>query len=132
MPTAATDLLVWRVPTINTVVPDVALAQVRKWIEGRNAALPLRARDLIRYEIDVSPRAITVVECRPPWHDDLGPEWTRWPICRFRYTKARNEWSLYYRDRNLRFHHYSLAQPTPYIDELLIEVDADPTCIFWG
>ena len=114
------------------MVPDLDLARVRKWIDGRNAALPPHARDLIRYEIDVSSRAITVLECRPPWSADSDPEWTRFPICRFRYTKIRNEWSLYWRDRNLVFHLYDLVQPTPHIDELIEEVKRDPTCIFWG
>ena len=31
--------------------------------------------------------------------------WTRFPIARLRYTKAANRWSLYWRDRHLRFHH---------------------------
>ena len=114
------------------VIPDLDLARVRKWIDGHNAALSPRARGLIRYEIDVSPRAITVLQCRPPWRADFGPEWTRFPICRFRYTKVRKEWSLYWRDRNLKFHVYDLVQPTPHIDELIEEVKRDPTCIFWG
>jgi len=92
----------------------------------------LRASGLIRYEIDVAPWAVTVVECRPPWPRGMGTDWTRLPICRFRYTKTRNEWSLLWRDRNLRFHGYDLARPTPHIDELIREVERDPTCIFWG
>jgi len=32
-----------------------------------------------------------VLECRPLWREDFGPEWTRFPICRFRYTKVRKE-----------------------------------------
>ena len=95
------------------VVPDLDLARVRKWIDGRNAALPSRAWGLIRYEIDVSARAVTVLECRPLWSADMGTDWTRFPICRFRYTKIRNEWSLLWRDRNLRFHVYDLVQPHP-------------------
>ena len=114
------------------VVPDLDLARVRKWVDGRNAALPSRARGLIRYEINVSPWAVTVLECRPPWSGDMGTEWTRFPICRFRYTKTRSEWSLLWRDRNLRFHVYDLVRPTPHIDELIREVERDPTCIFWG
>ena len=105
---------------------------MQKWIDQRNADLPTRAQGLIRYEIDLTPRTITVVECRPPWRDDMGSEWTRFPICRFRYTKVRDEWSLYWRDRNLRFHEYDLAPPTPSIDQLIAEVERDPTCIFWG
>jgi len=39
---------------------------------------------------------------------------------------------LYWRDRNLRFHEYDLLQPTDRFEDLLMEVDLDPTAIFWG
>jgi len=39
---------------------------------------------------------------------------------------------LYWRDRNLRFHEYDLLQPTDRLEDLLMEVDLDPTAIFWG
>ncbi|MDE0232372.1 MAG: DUF3024 domain-containing protein [bacterium] len=105
---------------------------MRKWVDQLNADLPPRAKGLVRYEIDLTDRAITLFECRPPWRDDTGPEWTRFPICRFRYTKVRGEWSLYWRDRNRRFHKYDLAHPTPLIDLLVAKVEQDPTGIFWG
>lgn len=35
-------------------------------------------------------------------------------------------------DRNLRFHLYDLAEPTPHVESLLAEIDADPAYIFWG
>jgi hypothetical protein len=34
----------------------------------------------------------------------MGAEWTRFPIARLHYTKAAKRRSLYWRDRNLRFH----------------------------
>ena len=114
------------------MIPDLDLARVRKWIGGRNAEMTPDAQDQIRYEVDVTDRTITVLECRPPWREDFGPEWTRLPICRFRYTKVREEWSLYWRDRNLKFHEYDLVEPTPHIDELIGEVKRDHTAIFWG
>jgi hypothetical protein len=39
---------------------------------------------------------------------------------------------LYWRDRNLKFHEYDLVEPTPDIQDLLDEIDRDPTSIFWG
>jgi hypothetical protein len=39
---------------------------------------------------------------------------------------------LYWRDRNLRFHRYEQLPPSPHIDDLLQEIDRDPTAIFWG
>jgi hypothetical protein len=32
----------------------------------------------------------------------------------------------------LKFHEYELADPTPDIQDLLDEIDRDPTSIFWG
>ncbi|MGI8794346.1 MAG: DUF3024 domain-containing protein [Acidimicrobiales bacterium] len=95
-------------------------------------AFPERAADQLRYELDVDARSVTILECRPPWREDFGPEWTRFPVARLRYTKARQEWTLYWRDRNLKFHRYDVVDPNPAVEALLAEVDADPTGIFWG
>ena len=54
------------------------------------------------------------------------------PIVRFHYTKARREWSTYWRDRNLRFHRFDLIPPSGQVEDLLGAVDADSTGIFWG
>jgi hypothetical protein len=32
----------------------------------------------------------------------------------------------------LRFHVYDLLPPSNRVDDLLTEIDRDPTCIFWG
>lgn len=114
------------------MIPDTDLARVRRWIDERNSALPENAREQIGFEIHVTDRSITVLECRPPWRDEVGPEWTRFPVARLRYAKTRNEWSLHWRDRNLRFHEYDLVRPTRHVDRLLAEIDRDPTAIFWG
>lgn len=114
------------------MIPEVDIARVRRWIDARNGNLPERARGQIRYELDVTDRTVTVLECRPPWSPEYGPEWTRHPVARLRYTKSRAEWSLYWADRNLRFHVYDPISPTPHVDELIAEIDDDPTSIFWG
>jgi Protein of unknown function (DUF3024) len=94
--------------------------------------VPEHIRDEVRVEVDVAERHLTIVECRPPRRVDTASAWTRFPIARLRYAKTRGVWSLYWRDRNLRFHAYDLVSPTATIEELLAEVDADPTAIFWG
>jgi hypothetical protein len=110
-------------------LPELDVARVRRWCEQR---VPAEVRNRVRVECDVANRHLTIVECRPPWRHDLGPEWTRFPIARLRYTKSTKEWSLYWRDRNLRFHKYDLIAPSRRVDELLAEIDRDPTSIFWG
>ena len=89
----------------------------------------IRNQVRVQWNID---RELTIVECRPPWREDTGPEWTRFPIARLRYTQATRMWTLYWRDRNLRFHRYDQLEPSRDIDDLLTEIDRDPTAIFWG
>lgn len=69
---------------------------------------------------------------RMPWRPDFAPEWTSFPIIRLRHTAATMAWTLYWRDRNLRFHLYEWLAPSPSVEDLLAEIDGDPTCIFWG
>ena len=110
-------------------LPELDIARARRWCEER---VPPHARDQVRVECDVAPRHLTIVESRPPWREGTGPEWTRFPVARLRYTQANRTWLLYWRDRNLRFHRYEQLPPSPHIDDLLQEIDRDPTAIFWG
>jgi len=114
------------------VIPDTDLARVQRWVRARNDRLPVEARPLLRIELEVSNRALTILECRPPWRPDMGTEWTRLPVARLRYTESRREWSLYRPGRDSRFHRYELARPSAHVGDLLAEIDRDPTCIFWG
>ena len=114
------------------VLPDLDIARARRFVDELNADMPFDAGDQVKYELDVEAGSLTILECRPPWHEDYGPEWTRLPVARLRYVKARREWSLYWRDRHSKFHAYDQAPPTPSIQDLLEEVKADPVSIFWG
>jgi hypothetical protein len=89
-------------------------------------------RGEMSFEVDGTPRGLTVFECRPPWSDLIGPELTRGPIARFSYVKTRNEWTVYRADRNSKFQRYWDAEPTQRVGELLYEIDPDRGCIFWG
>ena len=83
-------------------------------------------------EYDLTPPASDHRGVQTPWRADMGAEWTRFPIARLRYTKATRQWSRYWRDRHLRFHLYERIAPSARIDDLLREIDRDPTAIFWG
>ena len=105
------------------------MAEVRRWCDQR---VPPPVRDKLRIECEVTPRHLTIVECRPPWRERIGPEWTRMPVARLHYTRAHRIWSLYWRDRNGRFHRYDRLTPSPGVDALLREIEQDATAIFWG
>ena len=117
------------VATPKTVLPDLDLARIRRYCEGR---VPARLRDQIRIELDVRGRSVTIMECRPPGTPEIGPDWTRFPIARLRHIAAHGVWMLYWRDRDLHWHLYDRIGPSPHIDPLLAEIEADPTSIFWG
>ena len=110
-------------------LPETDIARVRRWCAAR---VPEHARHQVRVECEPAPRHLTIRERRAPWREDLGPGWTSFPIARLRYTAADKSWTLYWRDRNLRFHIYDRLAPSPRVDDLLTEIDDDPTCIFWG
>jgi len=110
-------------------LPETDIARVRRWCAAR---VPEHARHQVRVECEPAPRHLTILEQRAPWREDLGPEWTSFPIARLRYTSADKSWALYWRDRNLRFHTYDPLAPSQRVDDLLAEIDRDPTGIFWG
>ncbi|MGD1112068.1 MAG: DUF3024 domain-containing protein [Mycobacterium sp.] len=86
-------------------------------------------RGEIRVECDVTPRHLTICECRPPWCEDFGPDWTRFPIARLHYSRTTRLWTLYWRDRNLKYHRYQPLDPSLQIQDLLDYLDSgtDPS-----
>jgi hypothetical protein len=110
-------------------LPELDVARVQRWCTDR---VPEHARHQVRVECEVDRSYLTVVERRAPWRADFGPDWTRLPIARLRYTKASKTWTLYWQDRNLRFHRYDRSEPSVNVYVLIDEIDCDPTGIFWG
>jgi DUF3024 family protein len=108
---------------------ELAVAKVERFCRQR---VPAEALHQVRLEVEVNRNAITIVERRAPWRADYGPEWSRFPIARFRSDTKAGLWTLYWRDRNGRFHRYDQLAPTSSIDEVLDEIARDPTSIFWG
>lgn len=111
------------------MLPGLDVAAIRHYCEQR---VPPDALSEVCIEADVADRAVTVVECRAPWREDYGPEWTRRGIARLRYTAKQKTWTLYWSDRNQHWHKYDLIAPSADVLALLDELDRDPTGIFWG
>jgi hypothetical protein len=105
-----------------------ATKEVEAFCDGR---VPAELRDQVRLEFSVRGNAITIVERRPPWRPDFGPDWSSVKVGQLRYEPA-GAWALYCSDRNGRWFRYLDAEPSNDIRSLLNEIDADPTGIFWG
>jgi Protein of unknown function (DUF3024) len=104
-------------------VPELDLARIRQFCESK---VPAHLRD----EADVRGKSVTILDCRPPWHPNLTA-WSRAPIAQLRYDIDTNLWTLYWADRNSRWHRYDDTDPGT-AEDLLNEINDDPTCIFWG
>ena len=59
-------------------------------------------------------------------------EWLRVPSARLGYSSGNGEWTLYWFDSNSKAHRYPDFEPSTKIQDLLDEIEDDPTCIFWG
>lgn len=86
--------------------------------------------DQLKVEADVGHRHVDIVEVRPPWKG-VG-EHTRFPIARLRYTNKTGLWSIYWRDRNLKFHDDKPNRPTRNVEALLDHIENSGDPIFWG
>jgi hypothetical protein len=92
--------------------------------------VPPHVRDKIKMEYEIRGNSVTIVERRPPWREDFGPEWSCLTVAQLRYEDEK--WALYWSDCNGKWHLYDLFEPTPDLSAALAKIDNDPTAIFWG
>ena len=85
----------------------------------------------VRVELERERQAVNIVERRPPWRDDLGPDWARLPVARLRYVASKGLWTLYYLRHTGRWERYPLLGPSRRLNDLLRELADDPICVFW-
>lgn len=83
----------------------------------------------LRYTYEVTANSAYLIEQRPSF---MNPEeWTSRPIAKFRYSPAKNVWSLYWSDRGDRWHRLAGKATAPDIRELIKNVATDPSGVFW-
>jgi len=109
-------------------VPDLDLARIRAYCDTR---VPIRLREEARIEATVRGNSVTIFDCRPPWQPNLT-QWSKAPVAQLRYKPATAAWTLYWADRNGRWHVYDDLPPDRPVQTLIDEIDDDPTAIFWG
>ncbi len=110
------------------VPPDVIEAAA----EQVAAYCDQRSTDDYRIEHAVRGGSITILERRPPWSPDFGPEWSSMKIAQLRYDEPTRRWKLYAAGSDDRWHAYEFAAPAAELARLLDAIEQDPTGIFWG
>ena len=85
--------------------------------------------DQERIEFEILENHVILIERRPSFLNHL--EWTSVPKAKFRYSPAKQVWSLYWPDTNQRWHRLSSAKTAKDIRVLLKAVATDTSGVFW-
>jgi DUF3024 family protein len=84
----------------------------------------------VRYAYQFESSAALLMQQRPGF---MRPdEWVASPMAKFRYSQARNEWSLYWIDSNERWQRVTNVKAEKDIRKLLAVVVSDPLGVFWS
>jgi hypothetical protein len=100
--------------------------------------LPKINPDMVRLSYKFRGNNLTIFEERRSFCNPFDPdEWTPFPVAQMRYDPKEKNWTLYQLDRNEKWFRYFDADSTQNIDDLLQEIEEDPTDIFsigvfWG
>ena len=92
--------------------------------------VPEHLKEKLRHLYKIRGHTITLLEERPHFMRPLL--WTLLPVAQFRYTKSREEWTLYCRDRNMKWWKFTPEKPSRNLSDLINAVERDDTHIFWG
>jgi DUF3024 family protein len=110
---------------------EVQKAHVNKHLTAYCAKrVPPAVRTKVRVGYRIERNAVILYEERPafrPPHD-----WQEMVVAKFTYVGTQRRWRLYCQHRDLRWHIYQALPTASSFSDLLDEVDADPTGIFWG
>jgi len=88
------------------------------------------ARDKVRLTHKWRGSKVTLIE-QYPLLDEPG-EWKTCPVAQFRFNSKNHDWTLLCQDLNHHWQIYDEMAGARGILGLLLEVDQDPTGIFWG
>lgn len=96
--------------------------------------IPEEYRDEIKLKYNFWGNNVNLIEKRPHWEKE--DEWTECRFAQFRYDPETEKWSLFWLDSSGNLHPYEELVPEfpseNNLDQLIEEVDQDPTGIFWG
>jgi hypothetical protein len=93
------------IPGFMTAVGEIDLHKIREYVSAR---VPVQHQDTIRMEVDVRCKPVTFLECRQPWHEKSGTEWTRQGVARKKHDSNLNQRTLFLVVQSDRWHVFDL------------------------
>lgn len=112
------------------IPPDVRAEAESALTEFSNAHSSVAGADRLRYIYQFETNAVILLEQRPSFMN--AAEWSSKRIAKFRYSEARNNWSLYWSDSDGRWHRVTDVEAAQNIRVLLQVVVSDPLGVFWS
>ncbi|MDD2580415.1 MAG: DUF3024 domain-containing protein [Desulfuromonadaceae bacterium] len=85
--------------------------------------------DQVRLQHGTRGNRVTLTESRPLFIDPTT--WNDVKIAQFEYKPESLNWILYWYDRKNRRQPYPTGRNRDTLEKLILEVDSDPTGIFW-
>jgi hypothetical protein len=87
-------------------------------------------KDRMKVHYKIRGSNVTIFESMP--HLLYKNKWVDISVGQMRFDSKSNDWTLYYQDSSDRWHIYDEIEPSKNLQDLLDEIDEDPTGIFWG
>jgi len=92
--------------------------------------VPIMVRDKLVLQYRIKRHDVVLFEKRPVFRQP--DKWVEIGVAKFSLNRKAGTWSLFCADRNGKWHRYDPCPSSPLFENLLKEVDEDPTGIFWG
>lgn len=111
-------------------IPELERERVARALGRFCDKVPEHVRDKLTHDFRFVRSDVELFERRPDFRD--RGRFIECTVAKFRYNAKRGSWTLFWADRNLRWHSYEGFVDRRNFLDLLREVERDPTCIFWG
>ena len=91
---------------------------------------PVQFKDQLRFVYKTEGHSVFVFEERPYWRNPS--EWIRMGVARFRFTRSRDTWTLYWMRHNGKWHAYDPETRKGDLSTLVKIMDEDKYGAFFG
>ena len=109
---------------------ELALVDVTVGTRVARRQPPEHLRDQLRLEVEIDGHRVRIWEIRPLWTDPTQTVMSG--VARFTYTRSRDEWKLYWKRRDGKWHPWNPEENTGPLKKLVRIVDEDRHGAFWG